>query len=278
MSEHKEERLLELLSDKAVFGLTPDEAAELAALEEQFDAYDEQSFELAAAAIAMVGLESDEQLPAHLSAKIAADAATYFAPAAVAVREEKEELQKTFEFEPKKSPWSWLGWVVAGFACVALAINIYTTRGLDSTANVKPTPTATPKIELTPAQEREKLLASASDLFRSDWGDIDPKKPFGVKGDVVWSQTAQKGYLRFTNMPVNDRTKETYQLWIFDADQKNPIDGGVFDATENGEVVIPIDAKIKVSKPVMFAVTVEKPGGVVVSDRQKIMVVAKYAA
>ena len=44
------------------------------------------------------------------------------------------------------------------------------------------------------------------------------------------------------------------------------------------EIVIPIDAKIKVQKPKMFAVTAEKPGGVVVSPLEKVMAVAKVAA
>jgi anti-sigma-K factor RskA len=84
--------------------------------------------------------------------------------------------------------------------------------------------------------------------------------------------------VRFRNLPVNDKTKETYQLWIFDENQKQPIDGGVFDANEAGEIIIPIDAKLKVQKPKMFAVTAEKPGGVVVSPLEKVMAVAKISA
>ncbi|MBK6751223.1 MAG: hypothetical protein IPG67_14780 [Acidobacteria bacterium] len=38
----------------------------------------------------------------------------------------------------------------------------------------------------------------------------------------------------------------------------------------DGDVIIPIDAKLKAKNPAMFAITVEKPGGVVVSDRKKI--------
>jgi hypothetical protein len=53
----------------------------------------------------------------------------------------------------------------------------------------------------------------------------------------------------------------------------------VFDipAGQN-EVIIPIDAKIAVNAPVMFAVTMEKPGGVVVSGREHIVALAKVAA
>ena len=43
----------------------------------------------------------------------------------------------------------------------------------------------------------------------------------------------------------------------------------------SSEVIIPIDAKLKVSRPHMFAVTVEKPGGVVISEQERIVVLAK---
>jgi anti-sigma-K factor RskA len=284
MSEQDKEKMLELLSDKAIFGLTDAELSELAELEKEFPEINDDSFELAAASIGMLNLDTNEPLPAHLRTKIARDAEKYFASreaeasAPVAAPAEKEEFQKTFTLEPKKSIWNWLGWAVAAAACVALAFNIYITRTNPRDVVVNPTPTATPKIELSPAQEREQLLASAKDIVQSTWGDFDPKNPKNVQGDVVWSNSAQKGFVRFRNLPVNDNTKEQYQVWIFDENQKHPVDGGVFDASEAGEIIIPIDAKIKVQRPKMFAITAEKPGGVVVSPLEKVMAVAKVAA
>jgi anti-sigma-K factor RskA len=285
MSEQQKDKMLELLSDKATFGLSDAELAELAQLEKDFPELNDDSFELATASIGMLNLDTSEPLPAHLRAKIAADAEQYFASRAQAVSTsaeppaEKDEFQKTFAFEPNKSIWNWLGWAVAAAACVVLAVNLYTTR-INPTDIVRttPTPTATPEIKLTPAQEMERFMASTQDVVRSTWGDFDPKKPMNVQGEVVWSNSAQKGFVKFGNLPVNDKTKEQYQLWIFDENQKHPVDGGVFDAGEAGEIVIPIDAKIKVQKPKMFAVTAEKPGGVVVSPLEKVMAVAKVPA
>jgi anti-sigma-K factor RskA len=112
---------------------------------------------------------------------------------------------------------------------------------------------------------------------QTTWTDFNPKQPRGVVGDVVWSNSLQKGFMRFRSIPANDKRRETYQLWVFDAAQnaKTPIDGGVFDVEANGDVIVPIDAKIRVQKPTMFAVTAEKPGGVVVSELGKVMAVAK---
>lgn len=291
MSDQNKEKMLELLSDKAIFGLSDEEIAELARLEKEFPAPDDDSLELAAASIAMLNLETNEPMPAHLRSKIAQDAEKYFASRAAAGAEassaetpsEAEEFQKTFTLEPRKSILSWLGWAVAALACIVLVVNVYRTNKQTNELAARTSaeierlrqqiPTPTPKTDAS--QERRQLLAKA-DIVQSTWGDLDPKKQaFNIQGDVVWSNSEQKGFVRFSNLPVNDKTKEQYQVWIFDGTQKYPIDGGVFDADAAGEIVIPIDAKIKVLKPTMFAVTAEKPGGVVVSPLEKVMAVAK---
>jgi hypothetical protein len=135
------------------------------------------------------------------------------------------------------------------------------------------TPTPTPSL----VEQRLQFLASANDAAQQSWSDFDPKKPFNVEGDVAWSNAAQKGYMRFRNLPVNDKSKETYQVWIFDETQKNPISAGVFDVNEAGEIIVPMDAAIKVGKPTMVGITAEKPGGVMVSDLSKVMAVAKFS-
>jgi anti-sigma-K factor RskA len=53
------------------------------------------------------------------------------------------------------------------------------------------------------------------------------------------------------------------------------VDGGVFDVSSDGEVIVPINARLRVSRATLFAVTVEKPGGVVVSSRERIAALAK---
>ena len=98
---------------------------------------------------------------------------------------------------------------------------------------------------------------------------------------MVWDNSKQRGYLRFSGLPANDPERSQYQLWIFDAkrDDRYPIDGGVFDIPAGAtEVVIPINARLAVNEPAMFAVTIEGPGGVVVSAREHIVALAKVAA
>ncbi len=283
MNELEKEKMLDLLILKATGEITKEESETLEKLEDTFPEFkDDISFELATAAISLIDLKIEEEMPAHLQARIFADAENHFGSAEKqndgGANGETEEFQKTFAFDkPKSSIWQSLGWLVAGLACIALAVNLWVTynRPKEIVQNPPPqlTPTPTPNL----AEQRQQLIASGNAAQKS-WSDFDPKKPLNVEGDVVWSNTAQKGFMRFKNLPVNDKTKETYQVWIFDETQKNPVSAGVFDANEAGEIIIPMNAAIKVSKPTMVGITVEKPGGVMVSGLEKVMAVAKFTS
>ena len=267
-----DELMLDLLSKKASGGLDREEQKQLDELIAVSKGYDE-SFEMAAAAIAMIDLKTNEPLPAHLQAKILADADRILgAP--------KEPARQIVYAEPKPSFWNWnwptwLGWAAAAAACIALAVNVWMTR-------LQPPPIAeNPPIEdkLTPAQMRQRMIDAGGDVIRAKWAVGNDKNVKEIEGDIVWSDSRQAGYMHFHGLPANDAGKQTYQLWIFDEtqDAKTPIDGGTFDVNNagDGDVIIPINAKLKASRPKMFAVTVERPGGVVVSKREKIAAIAK---
>jgi len=128
--------------------------------------------------------------------------------------------------------------------------------------------------QATPAEERAALLAAPAALKIKLEATKDPGGT-GASGDVVWDPATQRGYLHFVGLAPNDPTAHQYQLWIFDGarDQRYPVDGGVFDIPANAtDVVVPIHAALSVGKAAAFAVTVERPGGVVVSGREHIVV------
>ncbi len=267
MSENLEERLLDLLCKQAIEGLTPEEAKEMNQLQISHEvAVDLHSLEMTAAAISLSGVRPDHKLPDHLKGAILARADEFFA---------SKNDESTISFAIKDLParqgtslWGWLGWLAAAAACIALAVNIWVSRsGTIDQANLK-TPTPTPE-QLAPTQQRDRFIAAASDIVKAEWGPggMAELKP---AGDVVWSNEKQTGYLRVTGLPKNDPNKQTYQLWIVaeNQDPKTPVDGGTFDISADGETVIPIDAKVKTLNPKAFAITIEKPGGVVVSKEK----------
>jgi hypothetical protein len=126
------------------------------------------------------------------------------------------------------------------------------------------------------AEQFDGFVASPpSDLTRVHWQATDPNSKAG--GEVLWSDSQQTGYMVFKNLPLNDAQESQYQLWIFDTDagQAHPVDGGTFNVTDLEKSVVKIDARVPVGRAVMFAVTEEQPGGVVVSSRERLPLLAK---
>jgi anti-sigma-K factor RskA len=123
-----------------------------------------------------------------------------------------------------------------------------------------------------------QLLKTAADVQTLPWTTTEDPAASGASGDIVWSDAAQEGYMRFRGLAVNNPGLEQYQLWIFDAEREaaRPVDGGVFDVTPAAaDIVVPVDAKLRVTRATGFAVTVERPGGVVVSSRERIPLFAR---
>ena len=102
----------------------------------------------------------------------------------------------------------------------------------------------------------------------------------GGGGDLVWSGDRQEGYLALRGLAEVEPGRGVYQLWIFDATRGDqfPVDGGTF-AVEDAETttLVPIHPMLTVRKPTLFAVTLEPPGGVVVSDRKRILLTASMS-
>lgn len=271
MTEEHREIFFDLLAKKAVYGLDDAENNQLDEFDRGIVDAEFASLEMAAAAIGLAGVGDIEPMPDHLRARILKNA-----PLGAEIRHDKQAKIYTSDevFSEKRSSWfGWLGWAAAAAACVALAVNIWFTR-IQPTEQVKnPNPKDAPQF-LTDKQKHDELMASAG-VVKTNWaaGNV---KDINVTGDIVWSDEEQTGYMRFRGLPVNDPTT-CYQLWIFDTtqDKETPIDGGIFEVKSNGEIIVQVDAKLKAERPYMFAITIERHGGVVRSKREKIAALAK---
>lgn len=125
------------------------------------------------------------------------------------------------------------------------------------------------------------------DAVRWDWAPGLANPAEGVTGYVTFSPEAQEGFMMIKGLEPNDPRIQQYQLWIWDRDREpdpnnpqplaenvHPVDGGVFDVNDRGEVVIPMKLPLRVDQPYLFAVTVERPGGVVKSDKSSVPLIA----
>lgn len=279
MTEEQKELLFDLLTKKAIYGLDEAEERQLNTLDAHAVELEFRSLEITAAAISMAGLGQEEPMPAHLRERILDSGEQFVGSKSEPVIAPWPPSQETSDKAiPVKGSWfGWLGWATAVAAGLALAFNIWTTRMQPGPlVGTAPTPTETPKV-LTPAELREEMIRSGTDVIKANWAGGNVKEIKDVTGDVVWSDERQAGYIRLKGLPIKTAPEFCYQLWIFDKvqDKATPIDGGTFDVNEEGEIIIPINAKIKANGPQMFAITIERHGGVVVSKREKIAALAK---
>jgi anti-sigma-K factor RskA len=128
------------------------------------------------------------------------------------------------------------------------------------------------------ARNRTELLA-APGTVRIAWAPFDlpdaPAEQRGVSGDVIWNDEKEQGYLRFVGLKVNDPNLEQYQVWVIDErGMEQKISGGIFNASADGEVIVPIKPGIDVRRVKLFAVTIEEPGGTWVPNLKRRVVVA----
>lgn len=202
--------------------------------------------EAAAALYALAQIDEFEPLPDDIAARVLAHAPQPAAAAAPAAA-------------PRRPWWASVGlaWGSATFAslvAVALALRLLT---------------------LPPAAEPGRIALQTPAHYALQPGPDAAGQ--AVRGEVVWDPSKSGGYVKLSGLPVNDPKREQYQLWIFDGtrDQRYPVDGGVFNVTRDGEVELWIRVPIPVRDAAMFAVTVEQSGGTVVSDRGRIVALAK---
>lgn len=269
------DRLMQLLSDRAVAPLSVEEERELETLLAKAAATPqgaralnagselERAASVTAAALTSAGKPSP--MPAAARARM-----LRAGEAIVSARiESKPNSQtKSQPGKPSRSFVQWGGWAAAAVLAIAASALFFRTPP-------KPAPAPT-NVALV-----AELKAKAGTLITPFTATGDANAPT-LQGEVVWNQSEQRGFLRLKGVTNNDPTKEQYQIWIFDGgrDADFPVDGGVFDVASQevdpqGELVVPIRAKLEVRQPAAFAFTVERPGGVVVTKRDRVVGLAK---
>ncbi|PZR80137.1 MAG: hypothetical protein DLM52_00005 [Chthoniobacterales bacterium] len=162
------------------------------------------------------------------------------------------EAQRTRLPAESKMSKSWLPWAIAAvlalfcgilaFDRVRLQGEIAAVRSADPLSRVVVVPLAT-----TPAAK------AAS------------------KGSVVWEQQRQSGMLKLTNMPSPDPGKD-YQLWIVDAEHKDPISAGIVRVSPEGVAEWRFKPSDVANHIKAFAISVEREGGVPKKEGPIVMV------
>jgi hypothetical protein len=210
---HEQDRLEELLAQRATEGLTEAEATELASLLERNPSVDADAYDRAAAAVHLAELSRLEEMPAHLRrALVAAPQASVGHPLAARAPAPRPRVSR---------PWPWLA--VAAALLVAIA-------------------GWWPRIVSPPAPTGERAALVAAGARQIDWTATEDPAAVGASGDVVWDAASQTGFMRFVGLAANQPTQLQYQLWIFDRqrDERYPVEpsGGVVVSTRERIVLL----------------------------------------
>jgi hypothetical protein len=257
IAQQEHDQIVDLLAKRVTVGLNGREATELESLLERTPAANATSFERVAAAVHVAVMPLCEPPPAHLRAKLEEDAGAF-----VGGRVLTPLRPKGVAPARRRVQWSWL----ATAAALLLAVSAWW-------------PAIVSNSDPDFAKQRAALIASGAAVL--PWTATEDPAAASAIGDVVWSDVSHTGFMRISMLSANEPTSFQYQLWIFDAerDERYPVDGGLFDVPAGvNEVIIPIRAKLPVANAVLFAVTVEAPGGAVVSSRERIVLLANVDA
>lgn len=300
------DRLCDLLATRAIEGLNPAEQEELNDLTANYPDFDPDELDRVAASLAVSRLRI-EPMPSALRARIEADAEAFFSRAGTMP---PEAVVTQFPARPKPAAaptTAWGGWLAAAAALVIAVTGWLQVERLDSERSELAARQL--GIESTVTRLERALAEKDAEMARKDaelaalrepapgqllaalearpgtrvlsWSATDDPAAQGAEGAVLWNDAEQAGLMRFRGLAANDPATTQYQLWIFDAarDDRFPIDGGVFDVRPGEvETLVPIRARLPVGEPVLFAITVEAAGGVVVSSRERIALVAQPEA
>ncbi len=263
----RDEFLIDLLVKQLTEHLTP---AEQAMLDQADGAAVEalrRELEQTAAAIAIAATPTTERMPPALADRLELQAEAFVATTAARLEPRRDAASPS-----RRGAAGW--WAAA--ACLLLAMTAWFRAPPPAVMTTEPAHPVVAPAQRTPVEQRALLLSDPATVKIALAATKDPSSA-GVSGDVVWNPVSQQGYIRLAGVSVNDPKIHQYQIWIFDAerDQRYPVDGGVFDVPTNGEAIIPVHAAVSVRAAKMFAITIEKPGGVVVSAREHIVALAQ---
>ncbi len=257
-------RLEELLLDEAVEGLDLTPKRELSSLLQEDKSIDPDGFMRTASLLQLGLLKRDHtaqrKLPDTLKKGLVDQGKAALAhrndPTADLMPERPDSPRpiQAQRNNARKNLLASAGWLLA----VGFAVAFIVLRGdppLAQDAGIEP------RAQLAELLRDEKTITAP-------WAAAQQSGYADIRGEVVWNNQRQLGFLRLAGLPMNDSQAMQYQLWIIDPTRDtHPVDGGVFDVTQNqGETLVPIKAKLRIIRPQAFAITAEKPGGVVVSD------------
>jgi hypothetical protein len=272
----KRELCDDLLIEQTIYGLRSPDDQQLCRLVSEFGITDDDRFDRVVGALDAGLAASDptgnpDDLMDELCDRIVADAASYMGVSGGPPREQDFETLRPVPVTHAPFGWTTREMFFGLAAAASLLLALLSLTGMiGNGGDVMDSPPL-------PVAERLERLRAAPDAVRLAWSNpTNDSASLKTTGAVVWSDSRQEGYMIIDDLQVNDPSSQQYQLWIFDTARTDefPVDGGVFDIPSTGQVIVPIVNKLAITQAKAFAITIEGPGGVVVSERSRLPLLA----
>lgn len=266
LSPTERNRYLELVADEMLGMLDAADRAELVALRGRVGEDEVGYDDIVAGLVLAADDPSEGEMPAEVAAALKRAGRARIAsaqPARVADAPAKSGAAAAL---------AWAGWLAAAAGFI-LAATLWMNQQPASSV-------VTPPAEPSVAQNVTDLI-NDPDTVIVPFAAQGPIKDRENAGDLVWNERLQRGFLRVRALDQNDPAAAQYQLWIFDKTREQyAVDGGVFDVVSTqpvdaeGRTLIPFKPALSIGDPAAFAVTIERPGGVVVTDQSGLVLLA----
>jgi anti-sigma-K factor RskA len=138
-------------------------------------------------------------------------------------------------------PMSWLPWAIAALLFVSLGASLYNNL-----------------------QMRREIaqMRGADPLMQTNFVPLAPSKegPADAKAMVAWQADKQSGVIHVEGLPAAGKGKD-YQLWVVDAEHKDPIDAGMVHVEEDGTAQVRFKPADPAHQVKAFALSLEREGG-----------------
>lgn len=222
------------------------------------DEHELRALEQVAAVATLALAEPAPAAPERLRARLGADGLRFCA--------ERRPAPRPAPFPPPRAPRGPVAAAATFFSGLAAGALLWAGLGHLPTAAPVPPP---------PAAARATLLADEPHAEVLPWRTGPSPRAGAVAGDVVWSGSRQRGFLRFRGLPPCD-ADHRFQLWIVDGTREGaPVDGGLFAIGDAAaDTVVPVAPKLPIGRAAGFVVTLEGANGAVVSRQEHVVAIA----
>src|SRR6266446_7022894 len=148
------------------------------------------------------------------------------------------EKQNSVSRSATSTPVNWMPWAIAALFLICCGVLMFDRARLQR--------------ELADARETDPFAQATLVSLASPTGDDRE-----TKATVAWQPDRQSGVITINHLPPPGKGRD-YQLWVVDANRKEPINAGLIHIEPNGVTRVHFKPDQKAAKVAAFAISLER--------------------